>query len=478
MQPDDAVVQRASETFDLLAFLLVEMYAVEQLGRMRTNLHALFPMERPRSGGEGILSRQDGDVYARAYQNVGRIWRVASHPPIWNSRVLPNLPAEVEFIDVFLHQLIPTHIFLSLEVALSTAANDTLFELLGRPYEGEIEISDFRPWRVAKSVTFYSPETEKQETIAAYVEQLIRDIQHSLEPYLNGGLFTEDKDGEGLARADVIAIRGLPDAPGQEAAAWQATAREWSSSLGLLLVGGYYSSKRYAVIPRSGGIGLENLWQLVVRPEHFADDWEHEDRRSVILRELIPVLGGFSAVIALDRFATMQQKLVARFRRRVLRAASAGFLAYLLFFWHLLIHQRILTARVIVQGLQAGLSRSAAILTTEPLVSGCTTYLCGTTAEHEPDPFIGFIVQRLASIREGMDLAAQFFAELLAARNLAATYVLSILILLATIFGAIDLSNLQGRLARQPAPHGTPTPSARATRAVNAVERQGRSLQR
>ena len=195
VQMDISELDRATETFDLRGFLLAEMFMAEQKDILRDNLLALFPALKRSSDGLDSLSECDVNRKGEFYSSIGCIQRETKYPSILTTRTLIDLPPDVEFIDVVLRR-ISTHVFLCFQVALTTDANDSLFEKLAARYQTRVEIPDFRPGRLGHSVTYFSAELDRQHVLAQHVDSLVAKIQDSLRPYLREGYFTETKGDE------------------------------------------------------------------------------------------------------------------------------------------------------------------------------------------------------------------------------------------------------------------------------------------
>lgn len=433
LQPEN--LENARECFDLLGFVLVEIFLVEQKKELDINLLRLFPdLSKPREGNR-LLSSSDIDVDSSFYWNVGRITREPIFPSFLPATSLPALPASAIFIDVKLCRFAPSHYVLCFEVGLSPDVTKELLDKLGQPYTGRVQWLSIEKRR--GSVGMRSPEVQRQEVLAGYLDTLVDKIEHPLRPFLRGGYFTEFRKGTRLGRIDMISLKGLRSDPGTETDAWQTATREWSASLGLLWSASY-NWQDAAVVERVGHFGPEYPWRLLIKPESFVREGFSGDSRAEMLQSVGNRLGGLASIVAFDRFAVIQQSLIAHFRNSVFKVARNKFLAYFLLWRHSQIHQRILSSRMLVQALFAGLTRSGGRLSGEHYAGNATFLYKAQSHVHMPNPFVQSLEQRYASIVEDMDRAAEFLSSILAARNLVAIYILTIAIFIFTALGVFD----------------------------------------
>jgi hypothetical protein len=298
------------------------------------------------------VSDVEGDTIF--FWNVGRISRDPVFPDFVASATVPTLPTSVDFIDVKLSRISPSHYVLCFEIGLNPTVTEELLDKLGDAYTGQVQW--YEAERLRGSIGIKSPEVQRKEELANHVNAIEREIERLLKPSLRGGYFNEFPHSR-LGRLDIISLKGLPELHGAQSAAWQAAAREWCSPLGLSWMQGFNWDDA-AVIPRELHFGSEYPWRLLVRPEAFSRVEAHEDPRAEILRTVGNLIGGLASVVALDRFAVIQQYLVAAFRKSVFKVARNKLGAYFQFWRHSGIQQQILTSRVLEQAPLAGLTRS------------------------------------------------------------------------------------------------------------------------
>lgn len=182
----------------------------------------------------------------------------------------------------------------------------------------------------------------------------------------------------------------------------------------------------------------------MVRPEAFRSDDTSADVRAEILRTVGHRIGGLASIVAFDRFAVIQQNLIAQFRNSVFKVARGHRVGtYVLFLRHLRIQQRILTSRVFVQSLLAGLARSKGQILRESYAGNASYFDWKRVHVHVPDPFLSSLEQRYSLMLDEMDRIAGFLSSLLATRNLVATYVFTAAILFVSVLGLIGFDNIR-----------------------------------
>jgi hypothetical protein len=432
-------MERAAEHFDFLGVLLVDIFFVEQKAALDKNLLHLFPILSRPGESSRIISRSELDVDSRFFWHVGRITRENVYPDIFRTASLPSLPATVEFIDVKLCRFSPSHFVLCFIVGLSPEVTKGVLDRLSQPYSGSVQRIDIKKHR--GSVEMLSPEMQRHEALAGEFGNLVAQIENALRPFVRGGYFTEFQPNASLGRVDIVSVKGFRTDPGPETQIWQDAMRPWSAPLGLLW-GASYNWNDASVFERESFFGSEHPWRLLIKPEAIVPRDTSDDQRKEILRVVGNQLGGLASIVAFDRFAVIQQNLLASFRESVFEVARRKRFAYLSLSKHSQIQQRVLASLILVQSLSAGLTRSSSWLSHERFV-GDASYSYEGHAQTIASPFVQTLKTRFASIHEEMDRAAKVLSGLLAARNLVAIYVLTWAIFLFTVFGVMGLGNIR-----------------------------------
>jgi len=229
---------------EYLYFRLIEMFHIEDCDQLMEGLLHLFPSlnEDWRIEHRYFLSffrHQAGRISRSAYLNLGHIVREREGRLFAGSyREMSELPAEVDYIGVWLHKILPSVFVVTLDVHLTDGATQRLLELQNRYYLPKIRFKKLVPWGTTGfGYSAIPAEVVMRQEILGWLKRLRGKVEACIKPFVSGYFMQQSSDK--IARLPVIevyALRGIPE--GKEPLnAWMKTARGWWESLGFSFYG-------------------------------------------------------------------------------------------------------------------------------------------------------------------------------------------------------------------------------------------------
>lgn len=226
-------------SIEYLFLRLIEMFHVEDFSNLKEGLIRLLPGLQGELPMEDFRSQFDQSVERSfgSWRKLGHIVRSRSGPTLEPYRVLPNLPKEVKFITVELHQLLPSFFVVTLDCVLEPEATSRLTELQNQRYLGDIRYKRLIPWGVlGGGHSQGDPDTKMEEAVINYLADLRRRIESCLAPFITGYFMRQnaskrpERDTR-LPAIEVFALKAIEINDQHSFEKWKQEAWHWWDSL-------------------------------------------------------------------------------------------------------------------------------------------------------------------------------------------------------------------------------------------------------
>ena len=230
-------------------YLGIRMFEIFQMEDSRKLLQALWNLLPPaehqwyRPDFRSEIERQVSSLFGMSYQRIGIVFRDGQTRGFSGpSRKLAGLPEEVDYIEIWLHHLFPSLFVVTFDVVLSEFAVEHLRLIQKGMYLSEIRFKQVVPFtKRGFGYTETLSETITQQRIAAWNESIRYRVEKCLGSTAKG-YFRESKSSSHskLPAIEIYELKGVPGA--RKFAAWFQGLRFWLESLNLRDVGRTFSN--------------------------------------------------------------------------------------------------------------------------------------------------------------------------------------------------------------------------------------------
>src|ERR1700722_10162344 len=108
------------------AFRLMEMFSAEEYDRLISGLRRLFPTQRYGRDQIDKLGSTVPDLFKGGWSNIGTLYRNTPWLGMLQKRHVPNLPEEVDYVEVSVHKILPSAVVVAFDVRLTEEATQKL----------------------------------------------------------------------------------------------------------------------------------------------------------------------------------------------------------------------------------------------------------------------------------------------------------------------------------------------------------------
>jgi hypothetical protein len=126
------------------------------------------------------------------------------------NRHLPDLPVEVQSVEISVHKILPSAVVVAFDVNLTKVATNKLKDLHSHQYLSEVRFHNWMPWRKnswGRSET--NPEWAKQDAILAWEASLHSSVGRILTSYLSGFFCRSSHPQCSMPVIDVFSVKGV-----------------------------------------------------------------------------------------------------------------------------------------------------------------------------------------------------------------------------------------------------------------------------
>lgn len=290
-----------------------EIYFPEQRSDIRSCLFNLLPDLRGTADINAAIDTLGTWVRAETCSVIGRIQRENKYLPVGPLRTMPNLPEEIEHIDVAMHTHLgmPSLVFLAFHVEVTEAVTKRIGDHLGAVYTARPEQSQRFPGR--NSVYFRNPALNRRDDIDCYLSgvrsKIIDIITASTR---NGQLSTLTRT---LPVVEILSVRGLPLHPEDE---WFKRTRPWRNPMGLDLEFYGFGGPDGVILQSKSRDDKEGVlpWRLLI-------DTGADDHRNESLARAQWNLPDFLSLTAIADYEEAQQQALLEYRTRMKKLARS-----------------------------------------------------------------------------------------------------------------------------------------------------------
>jgi hypothetical protein len=229
---------------DFLYFRLIEIVHLEDFGSLHRSLLQLLPQLSDSPSYQDFsaeFNRRASSLRGSSWQKIGYLFRKKKSFLVGFDayREMPNLPVEVDFVEVGLHKVLPSIYAVSFDVHLTAAATEHLTQLQDSRYMPIVRFDGIIPlMKLGRAIHLSghseSPsETEMSRALLTWLEQLRGGVERCISPFIRGHFMKQS--GADLARLPTVEVYTLAGVPEDEEAfnKWLQTARFWLDPLGI-----------------------------------------------------------------------------------------------------------------------------------------------------------------------------------------------------------------------------------------------------
>ena len=196
-------------------FRLMELFPAEEYDTLLRGLRRLFPAKPYGRDEVDRFGTSASNLFDGGWSNVGTLVRENKWLGLMDMRVEPELPREVEYVDISVHKVLPSAIVLSLDAHLSEEASSILRKLHSRVYLPVSTFSSFTPWRGHRTGRSTAPaEWSLQDALLRWQRSLHDGIRLCVSAYLPGFFSGSGRLGGTLPVIDCFAVTGVPGGDG------------------------------------------------------------------------------------------------------------------------------------------------------------------------------------------------------------------------------------------------------------------------
>lgn len=191
-----------------VGFRLFELFPAEEHDRLGSGLRKLFPTRQYGSDEIDRFTSTVGEMFNGGWSNIGVLVRDRSL--IWGlqNRLLPELPEEIQSVEVSVHKILPSAIVAVFDVTLTKTATKTLKALHEQHYLPEIWFHKWLPWRKHSWARSESrAEWAMKDAILEWESRLHFAVEQIVTSYLSG--FFRRSVNRKLPSIDIFAVSGV-----------------------------------------------------------------------------------------------------------------------------------------------------------------------------------------------------------------------------------------------------------------------------
>jgi hypothetical protein len=444
---------------EFLYFRLIELYPIEDVDQMRIGLVSLFPtLADNQRFGEPLRSQledQSRSITTLGNWNLGRIVPPNSRWVIGDHRVAPELPKEVEYIEVWLHKILPSLYAITFDVHISDQTSRHLARLQTSHYLSEIRFANLISKDYFMGHSGNMPDTVMKQQIQAWFDHLRATVETFVGKHLRGYFKGQPTHNDRrLPAIEVFAIKGMP-ATQEEFTNWRRLAWHWWSSLGFALhrFDAYSNGKELFVSKqesRSRGRHESTPYRLVLNWDAIVQSEgariPANGTRNFFAQDSHDILNALLPSIALIELLRSLQQNIERLRLAVFARLRTAWLWRGLLNPYLQLNDSILQASILLERISAEIKQEETWFKHELRDFADFKSIDDPTPREESELHTALwntLTFRTTLLAEHLKLIKDWSTQYLSIRNIATTYWLTILVVVLTIVNIVSTENIR-----------------------------------
>lgn len=449
-------------TIKYVSFSLVELFFVEDVKKLKSNLLRLFPNLDSVIEEESFSETIDylvKSMSSGSFLPLGRIVKERKNNHYYIGRDLveiKSLPKEVSYIDVYFYKVYPSSFLISFDVFLNDKASQKILELQKIPHLSNIRFEALFP--IKKSA--YSKNSPYQVTIneiLLWKEQLRGKVENSLESYINGYFMQSSPNKIAkLPSFEVILLKGAED-KNDNLLEWLQNNRSWLDYLGCNIAQGcsYTNGKDvFSFYSNFNSMSIRNISnQLLV----LLDNYDKIDEQSEIFDSIEneAIRESNSLLIALIPYCTYLQLIdsfqeqINELRKKVFTSINSNLLSSFKLNSQIKLNNSILQSAVSVDRVYSEINDDALLFLNgnnsiekfESIVPMLEN-LSSDKSNLKRD-LVKITKKRAEFLKSHIKLVNEWYSQYLSLRNMSTMYWFTFAILMLTIVSVVGTNNIR-----------------------------------
>jgi hypothetical protein len=452
---------------EYLYFRLIEIFHIEEFDKLLEGLIRLFPGLQDNSRNRDFLTdfrKLAGTIAGGGMYRLGLIYRDLKGKFFFSGShcEIKDLPPEVTYVAVALHKVLPSIMFVTLDVHLTEEATERLLALQERYFLPKTRFFNLTPWKAARGYSQESIEIVRANEIFAWIDNLRGRVEKCIRSFCDGYFMQQISEKPRLPAIEVYGLKGLPE--GEEAfQKWSNEARDWSESLGFHFHYDTYSDGKTLFtwshtdsVHRYKGYRLTVLWKPYV--ESLKSSPSEGEERDAIMHYTEYTLDAILPCIGVIEFLISARRNVERLRQVVFGSMRIRSLPRYTLNKHIKLNNIIKRESMLLDRIAMEFEQRTNYIRyeMEPVqdMKETKTIPDGKQGGNLRDIMIESVKFDIGLLKKHLSLITTSFSEYLAARNMQVTYRLqrsiwglTIVVTIATIAGlAANWPNIQNLL--------------------------------
>ena len=442
---------------ELLSFRLIEVFPVEEIDRLRGVILRYFPSlddDLRHKLFSDDLRYQAENLFGTAWWNLGFLVRDFKGR-FFGGQVCPmeKLPPEVDYIQVGLSKISPSLFVVTLDVHLENVATETLLRMQDAKYLPEIRFRRLLPVGIrGYAHSRVMADAVMRKTILSWLKELQGKVETSVKPFVSGYFTSQSEDK--LARLPsikVYAIKGIPKKDEQTLQTWIDSSRGWWSSLGFNFYGfDLYSDGNliFTLDEDESPVSLSS-YRMVVIWEAYLESINvkphGDDEKAAALANLSDTLQSILPGIAILEFLRYPQRRIAALRNRVFSSIRNGRPRAFRLNRFIKLSDQILLESVSLGRIISEFKQERRWLAHEMKGISELRQISrpGKETKDLGTLMLETIEYRTKLLEEHISFIKDWFSQYLTLRNMAATYWLAVIVLIATLVDIVGVDNIR-----------------------------------
>ncbi len=357
-----------------------------------------------------------------------------------------KLPVEVDYVEVWLRKILPSMFIVTLDVHLTDEATQQLVRLQDKHYLSEIRFEKLIPrGPTGDGYSWIGSKAIMQRTILHWLKRLRGEVETCIRPFVSGyfAQWSSDKTAR-LPAIEVYALKGVTK--GESVGEWVRSARGWWESFGFALYGyDTYSDGKVLFLPKDKLLGTsdEVTHRLLVLWEEYIqsiDTKGHGNDKRAVARHTEDTLTALLPCIAVQEVLHCLQRDLEQKRQKLFGAMKPSRFSSVRLGKHLKLNDVVLQTSMLLDRISAEFEQEKAWFRHDmrELAELKTVKGFGDTEPRAlTDALFDSIDFRVQLLDKHVSFAKDWLSQYVTLRNTAATYLLAVVVGIATIISAV-----------------------------------------
>ena len=233
---------------DLISIRLIELFQYEDFKILFENLKRMFS-DKDSVGLSNRISKFTNDrkntLLSGGWMRLGFIYR--DKKPIISQPALcaPDLPEEVERIDICLQHILPSSIVITMDIFLNDKVTSNLQKLQTDKYLPQFTMTSFNLHPFFPNISMSISEVKMIEALSKMLRNIRIKVESVIRPYFFGEFSKITSNSPKLPAIEVFGLKGLGQ-EGNSFIQWANKSSNWWISLGFELFSGTFNNNKLA----------------------------------------------------------------------------------------------------------------------------------------------------------------------------------------------------------------------------------------